>query len=102
MSHVAFSPIADKYHSLEQVQEALRQAGLESSNSRQPPLRTQLTVVIFGIDFTGSNQVTGKKSFKGKCLHHIGHKPNPYEQVIAMMGKTLEPFDDDNEIPAFG
>ena len=35
----------DLYHSLPEVSRAIRQAGLESSN------------LIFGIDFTGSNQV---------------------------------------------
>lgn len=40
-----FSPIRDKYETLEQVQEDLKKGGLESSD------------LIIGIDFTKSNEV---------------------------------------------
>jgi len=96
-SHIAskskFSPIVDKYRTYAEVQEALRAAGLESSN------------LIIGVDFTKSNDYTGKRTFQGKSLHHIDVNPdilNPYQQVIATLGKTLEIFDDDKQIPAFG
>lgn len=104
--------IPDKYQSLQEVNVALREAGLESSN------------VIVGIDYTKSNEWTGKRTFKGKCLHHISATPsvpgapggpgyssaerkekaklNPYQQVIALVGRTLSKFDDDSLIPAFG
>ncbi|AQK82242.1 E3 ubiquitin-protein ligase RGLG1 [Zea mays] len=85
-----YSKIGDDYRSLSQVTEALAQAGLESSN------------LIVGIDFTKSNEWTGKISFNRRCLHDIGNTPNPYEQAISIIGRTLSAFDEDNLIPCFG
>ncbi|VFQ75080.1 unnamed protein product [Cuscuta campestris] len=89
--------IPDNFTSLEQVTAALRESGLESSN------------LIIGIDFTKSNEWTGKESFNNKSLHAIEedddndlHQPNPYEKAISIIGKTLAPFDEDNLIPCFG
>ncbi|WVZ21216.1 hypothetical protein V8G54_008538, partial [Vigna mungo] len=82
--------IADHFSSLDQVVSALREAGLESSN------------LILAIDFTKSNEWTGKHSFHRKSLHHIGNSPNPYEQAISIIGRTLSSFDEDNLIPCFG
>lgn len=73
-----------------QVAAALREQGLESSN------------LILGIDFTKSNEWTGRQSFGGQSLHRVGDTPNPYEQAISIIGKTLAPFDEDNLIPCFG
>ncbi|XWS30423.1 hypothetical protein CRYUN_Cryun24cG0116500 [Craigia yunnanensis] len=86
----SYSRISDNYNSLDQVTEALANAGLESSN------------LIVGIDFTKSNEWTGKRSFNKKSLHHIGDGLNPYEQAISIIGKTLATFDEDNLIPCFG
>lgn len=44
----------------------------------------------------------GARSFNRKSLHTIGNGPNPYEQAISIIGKTLSAFDDDNLIPCFG
>ncbi|KAF7075207.1 hypothetical protein CFC21_079998 [Triticum aestivum] len=85
-----YSRIADDFRSVEQVTDALAQAGLESSN------------LIVGIDFTKSNEWTGKFSFHGRSLHHISNVPNPYEQGISILGQTLSKFDEDNLIPCFG
>ncbi|OIV90143.1 hypothetical protein TanjilG_01597 [Lupinus angustifolius] len=85
-----YSRIADNYNSIDQVTEALARAGLESSN------------LIVGIDFTKSNEWTGKQSFNRQSLHHIGNGQNPYEQAISIIGKTLAAFDEDNLIPCFG
>ncbi|CAH2055384.1 unnamed protein product, partial [Thlaspi arvense] len=110
-----YSKISDNYASLDQVSEALGRAGLESSN------------LIVGIDFTKSNEWTGwlqfsllpvlsawpigrqanrvsagAKSFNRKSLHHISNTPNPYEQAITIIGKTLAAFDEDNIIPCYG
>ncbi|XP_020215903.1 E3 ubiquitin-protein ligase RGLG3 [Cajanus cajan] len=82
--------IADNFSSLDQVVSALREAGLESSN------------LIIGIDFTKSNEWTGKHSFNHKSLHSVGNTPNPYEQAISIIGRTLSSFDEDNLIPCFG
>ncbi|KAK9104302.1 hypothetical protein Scep_021146 [Stephania cephalantha] len=85
-----YSKIADDYSSLDEVTQALSRAGLESSN------------LIVGIDFTKSNEWTGAKSFNRRSLHYIGDSPNPYEQAISIIGRTLSAFDDDNLIPCFG
>ncbi|KDP31456.1 hypothetical protein JCGZ_15336 [Jatropha curcas] len=82
--------IADNFNSLDQVISALRDAGLESSN------------LILGIDFTKSNDWTGRHSFHRRSLHAIGSTLNPYEQAISIIGRTLSPFDEDNLIPCFG
>ncbi|XP_010521164.1 PREDICTED: E3 ubiquitin-protein ligase RGLG1 isoform X2 [Tarenaya hassleriana] len=82
--------IADHFSNLDQVISALRDSGLESSN------------LILGIDFTKSNEWTGRYSFNRKSLHAIGNRPNPYEQAISIIGRTLTPFDEDNLIPCFG
>jgi len=88
----SFRPIADRFTSIAQVQQAVRAAGLESSN------------LILGVDFTKSNTWTGERSFQGRSLHDTSNPscPNPYQQVIHTIGRTLEEFDDDRLIPAFG
>ncbi|KAK4790181.1 hypothetical protein SAY86_017485 [Trapa natans] len=85
-----YSRIADNYASLDEVTAALAHAGLESSN------------LIVGIDFTKSNEWTGARSFNHRSLHNLGNDPNPYEQAISIIGKTLSAFDDDNLIPCYG
>ncbi|XP_022868253.1 E3 ubiquitin-protein ligase RGLG4-like isoform X1 [Olea europaea var. sylvestris] len=82
--------IPDNFTSIDQVTVALREFGLESSN------------LILGIDFTKSNEWTGKVSFNNRSLHAVGDTPNPYEKAISIIGKTLAPFDEDNLIPCFG
>lgn len=88
-----FYAIADKYETMEQVQQALQKEGLESSD------------LIVGIDFTKSNLWQGKKTFNGHCLHEVdptGRVQNPYQETIDIIGRTLAVFDDDGAIPAFG
>eukprot|EP00803_Ostreobium_quekettii_P000482 evm.model.scf_519EXC.6 EVM.evm.TU.scf_519EXC.6 scf_519EXC:41568-42820(-) len=86
-----FRVIKDSYETTEGVTEALRAAGLESSQ------------LIVGIDFTKSNEWTGKNSFNGRCLHHTGNDgPNPYEHAMSIIAKTLHDFDDDHLIPCYG
>jgi len=94
LSHVhskTFRTIADKFTSIGEVQEGLRTCGLESSD------------LILGIDYTKSNTWNGKNTFGSRCLHHI--QPglvNPYQEVIEIMGQSLEAFDEDHLIPVFG
>lgn len=89
-----FHAIQDKFSTVSEVSEAIKLAGLESSN------------LIIGVDFTASNEWQGRKSFSGRSLHHIfkntSKKLNPYQSVIKCIGKTLEPFDADNLIPVYG
>jgi E3 ubiquitin-protein ligase RGLG len=79
----SFRAFKDTYETLGAVQSDLRRAGLESSN------------LIVGIDFTKSNEWTGRMSFGGKCLHHVGNpgELNPYEQAVSIVGQTLSAFD---------
>ena len=86
----------DRFETLEELQQELRSVGLESSN------------LIIGIDYTKSNVSQGSKTFYGQSLHATNYVVarrqilNPYQQVISIIGKTLQPFDDDNIIPTFG
>eukprot|EP01024_Parvocaulis_polyphysoides_P021604 TRINITY_DN20238_c0_g1_i1.p1 TRINITY_DN20238_c0_g1~~TRINITY_DN20238_c0_g1_i1.p1 ORF type:complete len:371 (+),score=61.56 TRINITY_DN20238_c0_g1_i1:221-1333(+) len=81
----------DRYRSLRQIQEELINIGMESSN------------LIIGIDYTKSNEWTGKDSFKGKNLHSIQDSAlNPYEEAMAIVAKTLPKFDEDQQIPCYG
>jgi len=86
-----FKAIPDQYQTIDQVTAEIRQAGLESSQ------------LIIGVDFTKSNNWTGAESFNGKCLHDLySGQENPYQQVLSIIGRTLQEFDDDNLIPAYG
>ncbi|CAF2998346.1 unnamed protein product [Rotaria sp. Silwood2] len=83
--------IKDDFTSIEEINQAVKDVGL---------VRSQL---IFGIDYTISNLETGKHSFNGLSLHHIQEGLlNPYQRVITIVGRTLEKFDSDFLIPAFG
>eukprot|EP00798_Chlamydomonas_sp_ICE-L_P010749 gene10749-17826_t len=90
--HAEFYKIADNFTTREEVTAALRQQGLESSN------------LIVAVDFTKSNEWTGKNSNRGKCLHTAPYTGgvSPYEEVMTVIGMTLEEFDDDNLIPCYG
>lgn len=105
---VTFDTIINEFLSLKEVSCAMHKAGLEKCQ------------LIVGIDFTASNEWQGRKTFFQKSLHAISDKlddrygrrgshhqvafyrDNPYQKVISILGQTLEPFDDDHLIPAFG
>lgn len=63
--------IEDRFHSLQEVSSAIKEAGLEKGQ------------LIFGIDFTISNLENGLRTFGGRSLHYFeeGLK-NPYQKVI--------------------
>jgi E3 ubiquitin-protein ligase RGLG len=86
-----YSFIGDHFDSYKELEEGLRKAGLESSQ------------LIVGVDFTKSNTWNGGPPYYVDAnLHSITPYPNPYQQVLEIMCRTLEPFDDDHLIPAYG
>lgn len=83
--------IEDRFDNLEDLSAAIEEAGL--SHSR----------VIIGIDYSISNLETGRKCFGGKSLHNLDNRiSNPYQEVIRILCNTLNQFDEDNLICAFG
>ncbi|CCD64642.1 Copine family protein 1 [Caenorhabditis elegans] len=77
--------------SLDSLSEAMRKAGLETTN------------LIFGIDYTASNKYQGEESFGGRSLHTIHpHVTNPYQQVISILGRTLAPFAGQGRLGVYG
>lgn len=85
-----FQVIKDKFKTVEEVQKALMDRGLEGSQ------------MIVGIDFTKSNEWTGKNTFGGQSLHSLQTGRNFYQDVIYFVGTTLSSFDDDKLIPCYG
>ena len=87
-SHVT---IQDEFLNYDQVKTALEKAGLEHVD------------LIVAIDCTKSNTWNGKKTFEGKCLHHLSYSNqlNPYQQVLQAILQTLKEFETHHEIPAF-
>jgi E3 ubiquitin-protein ligase RGLG len=88
---IKFSMIPDRHSTIDDVHRALRKAKVEAAN------------LIFAIDLTSSNNDTGKLTFNNTSLHKIEERrPNPYQQIMKFACKTLEPFDEDRLIPAYG
>ena len=86
-----FEKIVDRFNTLREVSREMRKEGLTSCG------------VIFAIDYTVSNINQGAKTFGGHSLHDTTlPEMNPYQKVIAILGETLEQFDDDGIIPAYG
>ncbi|CAD6262197.1 unnamed protein product [Miscanthus lutarioriparius] len=83
---------ADDYPSLDEVAKFLHEGGLENLN------------LILGFDFTRSNTWNGQNSFNGRSLHAIGPTPNPYAQVIKIIGEASSNFYEhpDISIQCFG
>ena len=70
-----------------------------------PSAPSPLFPQIVGVDFTKSNQWTGRRTFGGRSLHWLdpeGQVRNPYVMGMEVIGKVLAEYDDDNLIPAFG
>ena len=83
--------IGDRFRDFTDLSDAIKSAGLDSSN------------IIVGVDFTASNEWQGRNSFDHKSLHTISKsRRNPYQKVITSIASTLSVFDEDNLIPVFG
>jgi hypothetical protein len=83
--------ITNRFNTYGELEKALKDCGLESSN------------LIIGIDFTKSNMTNGGAPyFQSPNLHNLCPSPNLYQQVITMIGNTLSNFDDDQLIPTYG
>jgi hypothetical protein len=83
--------IGDNYQTYDELEQGLRDAGLESCQ------------LIIGVDFTKSNTWNGGMPFyKDKNLHAITDILNPYQQVLSIMCQSLAGFDNDQLIDAFG
>ncbi|KAH3713075.1 copine family protein 1-like [Dreissena polymorpha] len=81
----------DAFSTLEDVTKAIKEAGVTNCG------------LIFGIDYTLSNRLRGEKTFGGRSLHDLeGPGFNPYQEVICILGETIESLDDDGIIPCYG
>lgn len=88
---IKFTANPDRFETLEAVSKAIKHEGVYNCG------------LIFGIDYTLSNNLQGQKSFDGFSLHHISEdRVNPYQEVICILGETLEGLADDGLIPAYG
>ena len=77
------------YKTYSSLVEALRQAGLESSQ------------VILCYDFSSSNDSSGARTYHAN-MHNINAlKVTPYERVTSMMSFLVKEFDEDQEIPCY-
>lgn len=87
-----FEMIPDRFATYDDVEEALRSSGLESSQ------------LVIGVDFTKSNLWTGKRTFNGRSLHDVQDQtaPTPYVEALTIIANALWSFDDDHLIPAYG
>ncbi|XP_060608538.1 copine family protein 2-like isoform X2 [Ruditapes philippinarum] len=80
-----------RFHSLSEVSKAIKDVGVTNCG------------LIFGIDYTKENIYNGKVTFNKRSLHDVSkQRSNPYQEVICILGETLEPLDDDGIIPTFG
>lgn len=81
----------DRYTTYDQLEAGLRNSGLESSQ------------LIIGIDFTKSNTWNGGHPYYVDAnLHSMHPYPNPYQHVLDIICHSLEKFDDDGYIDAYG
>ena len=85
--------IRDSFASVQMVSEAILRAGVSKAR------------LLLGIDLTASNEWQGRVSFNRNNLHKLHPvKPvyNPYQRVISILGKTLQPFTEPDMVFAYG
>ena len=87
--------IRDTFTTLQSVSEAIMQAGVSKAS------------LVLGIDLTASNEWQGRLTFSRNNLHKIhpvrsGIVYNPYQRVISIIGKTLNPFTEEGKVFAYG
>lgn len=90
-----FDHIQDSFSSFQSVSEAILRAGVSRAR------------LILGIDLTASNEWQGRLTFSRNSLHKLHPcRPaqifNPYQKVINIIGKTLQPFTKPNQVYAYG
>ncbi|XP_052251916.1 uncharacterized protein LOC127858722 isoform X2 [Dreissena polymorpha] len=85
-----FRTILDRFSKLDDVRKAIEATGVRECG------------IIFGIDYSKSNETQGAKTFQGQCLHAVKGKHNPYKEVICILGECIEELDDDGFIPVYG
>ena len=74
--------IVDKYKTYAELEQAIRQAGIESMQC------------VMGFDFSKSNEWTGDRTYGKRSLHDLTFK-NPYLHCIEVMTPLIPKFDDD-------
>jgi hypothetical protein len=77
------------------VSEAILKAGVSKAR------------LVVGIDLTASNEWQGRLTFSRNSLHKLHPvRPvnvyNPYQRVISIIGKTLQPFTEPYKVFAYG
>jgi hypothetical protein len=93
LSQKSAAAIEDRYETIEQVYEGLRESGLEGCQ------------LIIAIDFTNSNATMHPRTFGGRSLHLVDpnqQELNPYQRAIHAIAATLEKFDPDRQFPFYG
>ena len=87
--------IRDSFTTFQSVSEAILKAGVGKAR------------LVLGIDLTASNEWQGRLTFSRYCLHKLHPvRPsqifNPYQRVINIIGKTLQPFTETGHVYAYG
>ena len=87
--------IRDTFNSFQSVSEAILKAGVGKAR------------LVLGIDLTASNEWQGRLTFSRNSLHKLhpvrpSNVFNPYQKVINIIGKTLQPFTEPGHVFAYG
>jgi len=91
----SFTAFRDSFATFQSVSDAIRKAGVERAR------------LIIGVDFTASNEWQGRQTFGKNNLHKLNGVRssqvfNPYQKVINILGRTLQPFSETEAIYVYG